>query len=135
MAKRNGRRGFNNRVVAYLRYSTQNQNELSIEYQREEVDKYCDKLGYIIVKYFVDEAKSATNDKREAFDSMIKEAMNEPTWSKIIVFSFNLKKRSRMFTYRANFWCLFSYYDISTNPAFPNSISFFTKYQSIFYIF
>lgn len=89
MAKRNNRRGFNNRVVAYLRYSTQNQNELSIEYQREEVEKYCNKLGYIIVKYFVDEAKSATNDKREAFDSMIKEAMNEPTWSKIIVFSFN----------------------------------------------
>lgn len=89
MAKKHEGRGFDNRVVAYLRYSTQNQNELSIEYQREEVEKYCNKLGYIIVKYFVDEAKSATNDKREAFKAMITEAMSNPTWCKVIVFSFN----------------------------------------------
>lgn len=89
MAKRNDRRGFENRVVAYLRYSTQNQNELSIEYQQAEVQKYCDEHGYNIVKFFVDQAQSGTNDKRKEFKAMINEAQNKPRWSKIIVFSFS----------------------------------------------
>lgn len=78
-----------NRVVVYLRYSTSNQNELSIEYQRDVTDKYCQEHGYLIVDRFIDTAKSGTHDKRPAFQKMIAEAQNEPPWSKIIVFKFN----------------------------------------------
>ena len=92
--KSKSRRGFNNRVVTYLRYSTHNQNELSIEYQLEEVNEYCAKAGYTIVKHYIDEAKSGKNDKRQAFQEMIDDAHNNPTWSKIIIFSFNRFSRS-----------------------------------------
>lgn len=93
--KRKIRRGFENCVVAYLRYSTRNQTDLSIEYQRDHVETYCAEQGYTIIKFFIDEAKSATNDKRQAFESMIKEAHNEPPWNKVIVFSFNRFARNR----------------------------------------
>lgn len=78
-----------NIVVAYLRYSTHNQKDLSIEYQREKVENFCNKQGFIIQKFFIDEAKSATNSKRDEFQRMITEAHNEPLWSKIVVFSYN----------------------------------------------
>ena len=91
------RRGLKNRVVAYLRYSTHNQGELSIEYQREAIEEYCNNSGYTIAKFFVDEAQSGTTDKRPAFQNMITEAQNNPTWSKVIVFSFNRFARNKDF--------------------------------------
>ena len=90
-------RGFENRAVLYLRYSTHNQTDLSIEYQREKATEYCEKAGYIIVKSFIDEARSGTTDKREAFQQMIEEATDNPTWSKVIVFSFNRFARNKDF--------------------------------------
>ena len=87
--KRKNRVGFENSVVAYLRYSTHNQSDLSIEYQRDKIDRYCRDNGLTIVRYYIDEAKTATSDKREAFQNMITEALDEPPWSRIIVFSFN----------------------------------------------
>ena len=80
---------FKNQVVVYLRYSTANQKDLSIEYQRDVTDKYCLEHGYTIINRFIDKAKSGTNDKRPYFQKMIEEAQNEPPWSKIIVFKFN----------------------------------------------
>ena len=80
---------FENEAVVYLRYSTRNQTDLSIEYQRERADKYCADKGYHVVKYFVDEAKSGTSDKRGKLQEMVEEAHHEPPWRKVIVFSFN----------------------------------------------
>ena len=90
MAKKNKKsQNAANNVVLYLRYSTANQNELSIEYQREACKKYCEKQGYIITKEFVDEARTGTNDKRSSFQTMVQEALNAPSWTKIIVFTFS----------------------------------------------
>lgn len=94
-AKRKKRRAFEKCAVIYLRYSTHNQTDLSIEYQREITEKYCADKGYTVVKHFIDEAKSGTTDKRDSFQAMIAEAHNEPPWSKIIVFSFNRFARNK----------------------------------------
>ena len=44
---------------AYLRYSDKKQDELSIEYQMEEVQEYADKNGITIRTWYIDRAKSA----------------------------------------------------------------------------
>ena len=59
------------KVCAYMRYSTENQKELSIEYQREKINEYCKTKGYTLVEEFADKAASGTNDTREAFQKMI----------------------------------------------------------------
>lgn len=48
-----------NYADAYLRYSDKNQDELSIEYQMEEVTEFAEKNGIIIKKWYIDRAKSA----------------------------------------------------------------------------
>ena len=50
-------------AVAYMRYSSDNQNETSIEYQRSAISAYCSRNGIQLVEEYVDEAFSATNDK------------------------------------------------------------------------
>ena len=57
-----------------MRYSSNMQNPMSIDAQRRIIKDFCKKQGYIIEKEFVDEAKSATTDDREAFQQMMKEA-------------------------------------------------------------
>ena len=53
----------NQNCVAYMRYSTDNQTENSIEYQRAAIEKYCTQNGLTIQKNFIDEAYSATSDR------------------------------------------------------------------------
>lgn len=62
------------KVFIYMRYSSNMQNPMSIDAQRRIIKEFCKKHGYIIEKEFVDEAKSATTDDREAFQQMMKEA-------------------------------------------------------------
>ena len=86
-AKRKNRRSVEKCAVLYLRYSTKNQTDLSLEYQEHECTEYCSSQGYTIVKTFVDAAQTGTTDNRKAFTEMITEAQNEPPWSKIIVYN------------------------------------------------
>ena len=60
-----------NRVIVYMRYSSDNQSYSSIEAQERETGKYCKDKGYIIVNSYIDTAKSATTDDRPAFQQMI----------------------------------------------------------------
>jgi len=59
------------RVACYARYSTSMQREESISAQMRAMKKFCDDNGWIIVKKYVDEAYSATTDKRPQFQEMI----------------------------------------------------------------
>ncbi len=49
-------------AVAYMRYSTENQTENSIEYQRAGIAAYCLQNGLTLQDEFVDEARSGNND-------------------------------------------------------------------------
>ena len=72
--------------VAYMRYSSDNQTENSVAYQRRAICTYCATHGIKLVGEYVDEAYSATNDKRPAFREMIEDAKNSPEWSMVLVY-------------------------------------------------
>ena len=60
-------------VVLYLRFSSDKQNEQSIEGQRRVCEEFCQRKGYTIVDEYVDRALSASKNikKRIAFQQMI----------------------------------------------------------------
>ena len=59
------------KVVAYARFSSDNQRDESIDAQLRVIHKYAEKKGFNIVAEYTGRAKSATTDNREAFQQMI----------------------------------------------------------------
>ena len=59
------------RAALYARFSSDNQRSESIDAQLRAMRKYCEQHGYVVVKTYTDEAKSATTDRRPAFQQMI----------------------------------------------------------------
>ena len=59
-------------VVVYARYSSDRQNEQSIEGQLRVCREYCQSLGYTIADTYIDRALSASKDieKRTSFQKM-----------------------------------------------------------------
>lgn len=62
------------RAAIYARYSSDNQREESITAQVRACSEYCKKKGYVIVKTYTDEARSALTDNRPQFLQMISDA-------------------------------------------------------------
>lgn len=65
-----------NRVALYARFSSDNQRSESIDAQIRAMKAYCEQHHFTIVETYVDEAKSATSDKRPAFQQMISDSGN-----------------------------------------------------------
>lgn len=61
-------------AVIYARYSSDNQREESIDAQLRICRRHCADKGYDVVHEYVDEAFSATNDNRPAYQQMLKDA-------------------------------------------------------------
>lgn len=59
------------KAYGYCRYSSELQNETSIEQQKNELLEYATKNGITIIDFYCDEAKSGTKDTREQFQYMI----------------------------------------------------------------
>ena len=57
-------------AVAYARFSSDNQREESIDAQLRAIRDYANKNGIVLLREYVDEARSATTDKRPAFQQM-----------------------------------------------------------------
>lgn len=74
------------KAVAYMRYSSDNQKETSIEHQRVAIERYCDTNDLQLVGEFVDMAYTGKYDKRPSFQKMIRESRNNPEWSVILVY-------------------------------------------------
>jgi site-specific DNA recombinase len=64
----------NIRAAAYIRYSSENQRDESLDAQLREIETYCKNNGYEIVKVYADKAKTATSDRRQEFQAMIKDS-------------------------------------------------------------
>ena len=60
-----------NRVALYARFSSDNQRTESIDAQIRAMKAYCQQRRFVIVNTYIDEAKSATTDRRPAFQQMI----------------------------------------------------------------
>ena len=84
----------NNRVALYARYSSDNQRSESIDAQIRAMRAYCQHHNYIIVETYIDEAKSATTDKRPSFQQMIKDSENK-TFDILLVHKLDRFARNR----------------------------------------
>lgn len=65
------------RACAYIRYSSDNQRDESLEAQIRAIKEFGYAKGYEIVKVYQDKAKSATTDRRPGFQQMIKDSAND----------------------------------------------------------
>lgn len=63
-----------NKVALYARFSSDNQRSESIDAQIRAMKAYCEQHHFVIVETYVDEAKSATSDRRPAFQQMISDS-------------------------------------------------------------
>lgn len=61
-------------AAAYVRYSSDNQREESIDAQIRAIKEYAAREGHVVVKIYSDEARSATTDNRPRFRQMIEDA-------------------------------------------------------------
>lgn len=61
----------NTRVALYARFSSDNQRSESIDAQIRAMETYCKQHRYTIVNTYIDEAKSATTDRRPSFQQMV----------------------------------------------------------------
>lgn len=82
------------KAAVYARYSSDNQNICSIDAQIRAIREYCDKNDIVIVKTYIDEALTATNDDREAFLEMV-EHSSEKKFDTIIVHKLDRFARNR----------------------------------------
>ena len=80
--------------VAYLRYSSENQQETSIEYQDAAIMQYCERNHLIMINKYIDRAQSGTTSKRHAFRQMLSDAKSQPGWSQILVYNFSRFSRN-----------------------------------------
>ena len=81
-------------VVAYARFSSDNQREESIDAQLRAIRSYCDQKDYILLDTYVDEARSATTDDRPSFQRMVRDAANG-NFSAVIVHKLDRFSRNR----------------------------------------
>ena len=68
------------KAVIYLRYSSDNQNETSIEYQRRACEEIAEKYGLEIIDEYVDEEKSGRGEctyKRTRYLEMKKDILSK----------------------------------------------------------
>lgn len=82
--------------AVYMRFSSNNQSDTSIEFQRNELLKYCSLHNYEIKEEFVDEAQTGTNDRRKAFQRMIGKSEENPEWETILIYNYSRFSRNLM---------------------------------------
>lgn len=61
-------------AVAYARYSSDNQREESVHAQLRAIEEFCRQNNITLLRKYIDEAITGTNDDREQFQRMIEEA-------------------------------------------------------------
>lgn len=80
-------------VVVYGRYSSELQNDRSIEIQKTACDKYAEFNNLVVEEYYFDRAKSGKTQDRPEFQRLLKDSI-EGKISDIIVLSFDRLSRS-----------------------------------------
>lgn len=64
-------------AVIYARYSSERQNEQSIEWQLRVINQFAEKEGYTIIDTYIDRAMTGRNDDRPSFQKMISDSSNK----------------------------------------------------------
>ena len=83
-----------NKAVIYARYSSDSQTEQSIEGQLRVCKEFAERNGFVIVKEYIDRAKTGTNDNRPAFQQMIFDSKNK-SFNFVLVYKLDRFSRNR----------------------------------------
>lgn len=83
-----------NKVALYARFSSDNQRSESIDAQIRAMEAYCKQHSFVIVERYIDEAKSATTDRRPAFQQMIADS-SARTFNIVLVHKLDRFARNR----------------------------------------
>lgn len=81
-------------AVIYARYSSHNQTERSIEGQLQDCHEYAKRCGFTVIGEYIDRAMTGTNDNREDFQRMIRDAAKKQ-FEFIIVYKLDRFARNR----------------------------------------
>ena len=82
------------KAVIYARYSSDSQTEQSIEGQLRVCKEFAERNGFVIVKEYIDRAKTGTNDNRPAFQQMIFDSKNK-SFNFVLVYKLDRFSRNR----------------------------------------
>ena len=82
------------RVVAYARYSSNNQREESIDAQLRAIEEYAKQNNMLIIKTYIDRAMSGTKDDRPQFMQMIMDSKKK-IFDAVIVHKLNRFSRNK----------------------------------------
>ena len=74
-------------AVIYARYSSERQNEQSIESQLRVCNEYAQRNGLYIVDIYIDKAMTGTNDNRPAFQRMLCDAEKSKAFEIVLVYA------------------------------------------------
>jgi len=72
-------------AVIYARYSSERQNEQSIEGQLSSCQSYANENDIVVVDTYIDRAMTGKNDNRKEFQRMLKDSYKQ-AWDYIIVY-------------------------------------------------
>lgn len=75
------------KAVIYARYSSERQTEQSIEGQLRVCNEFAEKNELVIIDTYIDRAATGTNDKRDAFQAMLKDSEKAVLWDIVLVYS------------------------------------------------
>ena len=81
-------------AVIYARYSSDNQNEQSIEGQLRVCQDYAQRNDILILNTYIDRAMTGTNDNRPDFQKMIKDSKRKK-FQAVIVYQLDRFARNR----------------------------------------
>ena len=81
-------------AAIYARYSSDSQNEQSIEGQLRVCEEYAKRNDIIILNTYIDRAMTGRNDNRPDFQRMLKDSSRK-VWNFIIVYKFDRFARNR----------------------------------------
>ena len=74
-------------AVIYARYSSERQNEQSIEGQLRICNQYAEANGLTILDTYIDRAMTGTNDHRPAFQQMLADCEKAVPWDIVLVYA------------------------------------------------
>ena len=74
-------------AVIYARYSSEKQNEQSIEGQLRICNQYAEANGLTVMDTYIDRAMTGTNDHRPAFQQMLADCEKAVPWDVVIVYA------------------------------------------------
>lgn len=74
-------------AVIYARYSSERQNEQSIEGQLRICNQYAEQNGLTVLDTYIDRAMTGTNDNRPAFQQMLADCEKPVPWDIVLVYA------------------------------------------------